>query len=56
MNYNDAPWLSSYGDRKFNLQYPDCTMSEKVLATADECSNLIALSYMGRNIQSHSNT
>jgi hypothetical protein len=30
-----APWLSSYGDRKFNLEYPTCSISERVLQTAD---------------------
>ncbi len=50
MNYSDAPWLSSYGDRKFNLQYPDLSISDKVLQTADECAKTTALSYMGRNI------
>ena len=50
MNYNDAPWLSSYGDRKFHLDYPTCSISDKVLQTADECALATALSYMGRSI------
>ena len=50
MNYQDAPWLSSYGDRKFNLEYPTCSISDKVLQTADECQDLTALSYMDRKI------
>ena len=50
MNYNDAPWLSSYGDRKFHLDYPTCSISDKVLQTADECASTTALSYMGRSI------
>ena len=45
-----APWLSSYGDRKFNLEYPTCSISERVLQTADECPEIVALSYQGRNI------
>lgn len=50
MNYQDAPWLSSYGDRKFNLQYPNNSISDRVLETAEECADLTALSYMGRSI------
>lgn len=50
MSAQNAPWLSSYGDRRFNLQYPSCSISEKVLQTADECPNTVALSYMGRGI------
>lgn len=49
-DYQSAPWLSSYGDRKFNLEYPTGSISTKVLQTADECASLQALSYMGRSI------
>ena len=49
-DYQSAPWLSSYGDRKFHLEYPTGSISTKVLQTADECASLQALSYMGRSI------
>lgn len=48
-NFN-APWLSSYGDRKFNLDYPDKSISDVVLQTSDEVPSYTALSYMGRKI------
>lgn len=47
IDYNSAPWLSSYGDRKFNLEYPKGSISDKVLKTADEVPSNVALSYMG---------
>lgn len=47
IDYNSAPWLSSYGDRKFNLGYPKGSISDKVLETADEVPSNVALSYMG---------
>ncbi len=47
IDYNSAPWLSSYGDRKFNLEYPKGSISDKVLETADEVPSNVALSYMG---------
>ena len=50
MDTPNAPWLSSYGDRKFHLNYPDTSISETVLKTADEVPSLVALSYMGRKI------
>ena len=50
INIPKTPWLSSYGDRKFNLDYPTCSISERVLQTADECPETVALSYQGRGI------
>ena len=47
IDYNSAPWLSSYGDRMFNLEYPKGSISDKVLETADEVPFNVALSYMG---------
>lgn len=47
IDYNSAPWLSSYGDRMFNLVYPKGSISDKVLETADEVPSNVALSYMG---------
>jgi len=47
IDYNTAPWLSSYGDRKFNLTYPETSISDTVLKTADEVPDYTALSYMG---------
>lgn len=47
IDYNSAPWLSSYGDRMFNLEYPKGSISDKVLETADEVPSNVALSYMG---------
>lgn len=47
IDYNSAPWLSSYGDRKFNLEYPKTSISDTVLNTADEVPSFVALSYMG---------
>lgn len=47
IDYNSAPWLSSYGDRMFNLEYPKGSISDKILETADEVPSNVALSYMG---------
>ena len=49
-NIKDAPWLSSYGNCKFNLEYPTGTICERVFETADEVPENTALSYMGRKI------
>ncbi len=42
-----APWLSSYGDVKFHLDYPQTSMSQVVLDTAATHPDLRALSFMG---------
>ena len=50
MNENSiAPWLSSYGNHHFHLDYPERTISEQVLNVADEMPSNIAYSFMGRN-------
>lgn len=43
-----APWLSSYGDVEFHLQYPKCSMSAAVLNTATTYPEQVALSFMGK--------
>lgn len=50
ISYKDAPWLSSYGDCKFNLEYPKLSMSDLVIKTAETYPKNAALSYMGRKI------
>lgn len=45
-----TPWLSSYGDVKFHLEYPRTSMSSVVLDTAATYPNTNALSFMGRKI------
>lgn len=45
-----APWLSSYGEVPFNLNYPETSMAETVLKTASENPDFPALSFMGRKI------
>lgn len=46
-----TPWLNSYGEVKFNLEYPDLSISEVVLNTADKYPNQTALSCMGTHIK-----
>ena len=43
----NTPWLSSYGDVPFHLEYPDLSMSDLVLDTAAQHPTLTALSFMG---------
>ena len=45
-----TPWLKSYGDVKFNLDYSDKTMSGAVLETARNNPDFPALAFMGRKI------
>ena len=45
-----TPWLQSYGDVKFNLDYPDGSMADVVIAVADRKQNRTALSCMGTEI------
>ena len=45
-----TPWLKNYGKIPFELDYPDCTMCERVYEMAEKYPSNIALSYMGRNI------
>ena len=42
-----APWLSSYGDVEFHLDYPKTSMSQAVLDTAATHPDVKALSFMG---------
>ncbi len=46
----NAPWLSSYGNARFHLNYPSGSMSDMVFATADKHPNITALSCMGTKI------
>lgn len=45
-----TPWLGSYGDVKFHLEYPECSLSERVFQTAASHSDETALVFMGKNI------
>lgn len=54
MTYTDeelkiAPWLKSYGDVKFHLDYPDFSISEAVFRTARRNPDMIALTFEGKN-------
>lgn len=43
---NDAPWLKSYGEVKFHLDYPQKTMWQAVFDTAEKYPKETALSFM----------
>ncbi len=43
-----TPWLSSYGEVKFHLEYPTGSMSRAVLDTAEQYPDNAALSFMGK--------
>ena len=45
-----TPWLGSYGDVPFHLEYSDKSMSGAVLETAAADPDFPALSFMGRSI------
>lgn len=45
-----TPWLSSYGEVPFYLEYPEGTMCDAVEAAADKYSKEDALAFMGRHI------
>lgn len=45
-----APWLKSYGDVKFNLEYTALSISGKVLESCEKYADSVALSFMGKNI------
>ena len=47
-----APWLKSYGNVPHNLDYPDCSMAQLVLQTAEKHPDLIAYDFFG-NKQSY---
>ncbi|MGN0989091.1 MAG: class I adenylate-forming enzyme family protein [Eubacteriales bacterium] len=44
------PWLGSYGDVQFHLEYPQGSMLDAVTQTAREYPEYTALSFMGSNI------
>lgn len=46
----NAPWLTSYGEVDFHLNYPSGSMADVVLNTADKYSHYVALSCMGTKI------
>lgn len=50
-----APWLKSYGEVPFHLDYPEGSISDAVLKTAEENPDFTALEFMGRKI-SYSHT
>ena len=43
-----APWLNFYGDTEKTLDYPDCTMFERVEQMAKQYPDYIALDFMGK--------
>ncbi len=45
-----TPWLASYGEVPFYLEYPDCTMCEAVEAAAEKYPKTDALAFMGRHV------
>ena len=51
-NYDNisTPWLGSYGEVPFHLDYPELSMSGTVLKTAAAEPDFPALSFMGRKI------
>lgn len=47
----NAPWLKSYGEVKFHIDYPKGSLAEVVLSTADKYPTQTALSCMGTHIK-----
>lgn len=45
-----TPWLKSYGEVNFNLDYPKYTMCDAVFASAKDSPAFPALAFMGREI------
>ena len=43
----NAPWLNSYGDVPHSLDYPDCSMAQLVLKTAEKYPDIIAYDFFG---------
>lgn len=43
-----APWLKCYGEVPFHLEYPDCSISDAVLTTAEQERDFPALAFMGK--------
>lgn len=46
-----TPWLGSYGDVKFHLEYPDCSLSRRVFQTAEKYPDTVALTFQGKKIK-----
>lgn len=44
----EAPWLGHYGNVPFHLDYPDCSIADMVLSTAEREGKFPALSYKGK--------
>ena len=47
----DAPWLNYYNGVPHNLDYPDCSMAELVLKTAEKYPGLIAYDFFGCKVK-----
>ena len=43
----NAPWLNSYGNVPHNLDYPDCSMAQLVLKTAETYPDTMAYDFFG---------
>ena len=50
INNVKTPWLSSYGELPFRLDYPDGTMYDAVCAAGAESPSFTALEFLGRKI------
>jgi len=46
----NKPWLTFYGDMPHTLQYPDCSMVELVMETAEKHPTLCAYDFMGKRV------
>ena len=44
----DSPWLRFYGNMPKNIAYPDLTLSQLVLQTAERCPTKCAYEFMGK--------
>ena len=44
-----APWLKSYGDVPFHLDYPDFSMSDALFESARKYPSQVALTFEGKN-------
>ena len=45
----NAPWLKSYGDVQFHLEYPDFSMSDALFASAEKYPKQVALTFEGKD-------
>ena len=43
-----APWLANYGDVPFHLEYPNVSIADAVLKTAEKEKDFPAISFMGK--------